>query len=416
MILILKILFEGIRQAKHSLIANKLRTFLSLIGITIGIFTIVALNSAVDSLQTNVKSGLAEIGSDVVYVERFPWNGMSEEQYLKFLKRPDVDLDDFKAVRERSKLAHLSSYIVATGSGTITHRSSSVRGATIIAPTYEYQKIKNLEIEKGRYFTQKEDAEAVNKVILGFGLAKELFPGVEALGKTIKMRGNKYVVIGVLKEEGESMFNFLNFDEVAWIPFNTARKFVNVRDGRYERSLVVKPYDGISLDELKSELTGILRAERRLQPKEEDNFSLMEMSALNNSLDQVFSSLNWAGRIIGFFALLVGMISVANIMFVSVKERTNQIGIKMAIGAKKEVILWEFLIEGIILCIVGGLMGMVLVIGVVNIVSAVSPFKMVFSIYNFIYGLSWSVGIGLIAAIIPALQASRLDPVVAIRK
>ena len=142
----------------------------------------------------------------------------------------------------------------------------------------------------------------------------------------------------------------------------------------------------------------------------------MEMSALNQTLDGFFGTLNLAGFLIGGFALLVGMFSVANIMFVSVKERTNQIGIKMAIGAKKNVILWEFLIEGIILCIIGGLMGMLFVFGVVNLVSAITPFKMTLSFGNFIYGLSWSVAIGLIAAIIPALQASRLDPVVAIRK
>ena len=170
------------------------------------------------------------------------------------------------------------------------------------------------------------------------------------------------------------------------------------------------------MDEFKSELTGILRAERKLPPLEENNFSLMEMSALQNSLDGFFSTLNLAGFIIGVFALIVGMFSVANIMFVSVKERTSQIGIKMALGARKNIILWEFLIEGIILCIIGGLMGLVFVYGVVVAVTSLTEFHMSLTLANIIYGILWSIGIGMIAAIIPAIQASKLDPVVAIHK
>ena len=414
--MIFKIVLESIRQALHSLVANKLRTFLSLVGITIGIFAIVAVRSAVDSLQSNVMEGISELGSDVIYVEKWPWTGADENNYWKFMKRPEVSFDDYKIINERSEKAHLSAFVVALNSGTITHRSSSLSGSFILGTTYEYQEIQKLEIERGRYFTPRENEAGANKVILGYTVAKELFPGIEPLGKEVKMRGKKYTVIGVLKEEGESMFNFLNFDEVAWIPLNTARKFVNLRDGRFDRSLVVKPHAGIELDDLKSELTGILRSKRKLKPREENDFSLMEMSSLNQSLEGFFSTLNLAGFIIGIFALIVGMFSVANIMFVSVKERTSQIGIKMAIGAQKNVILWEFLIEGIILCLIGGLMGLLFVFGIVTLVSNLTPFKMVLSAGNVIYGISWSVVIGLIAAIIPALQASRMDPVEAIRK
>jgi putative ABC transport system permease protein len=286
----------------------------------------------------------------------------------------------------------------------------------MIGTTYEYQDIQKLDIERGRYFTQREASDGMDKAIIGFSLAKELFGSIEPLGKEIKMRGKKFTVIGVLKEEGESMFNFINFDEVVWIPLNTARKFLNIRDNNIDRSLVVKGAKDVPLDKLKSELTGILRSKHKLKPKEEDDFSLMEMSAINQSLEGFFGTLNLAGFVIGIFALIVGMFSVANIMFVSVKERTNQIGIKMAIGAKKHVILWEFLIEGIILCILGGLMGLVFVYGIVTVVSNLSEFKMSLSMGNVLYGLIWSVVIGLIAAIIPAVQASQLDPVVAIRK
>jgi len=414
--LIFKIVLESMRQAMHSLVSNKLRTFLSLVGITIGIFAIVAVRSAVDSLQDNVMEGISELGSDVIYVEKWPWTGANQNNYWKFMKRPEVSYEDYEVIRDKSDLTHLTAFVIALDSKTISYRSSSVSGSFMLGTTYSYQEIQKLDIEKGRYFTPREVEDGQDKVILGYALAKSLFQGIEPLGKEIKMRGRKYTVIGVLKEEGESMFNFLNFDEVAWVPLNTAKKFVNLRDRNFERSLVVKPHDGIELDELKSELTGILRAKRRLKPKEENDFSLMEMSSLNQSLEGFFGTLNMAGFIIGIYALIVGMFSVANIMFVSVKERTSQIGIKMAIGAKKHVILWEFLIEGIILCIIGGLMGLLFVYAVVTVVSNVTPFAMNLSLFNIIYGILWSIGIGLIAAIIPALQASRLDPVVAIRK
>jgi len=417
MILFIRVIHESIRQASYSLVANKLRTFLSLIGITIGIFAIVAVRSAVDSLQSNVMEGLSEIGTDVIYVEKWDWTGMNENNYWKYMKRPEVDMDDWNAIVDKSEMLDLSGFVIVSAAGALSYRSSSVSGnLAILGASHQYQDIQKLDIEKGRYFTPRESEDGTDKVILGYALAKQLFRAIDPIGKEIKMRGRKFTVIGVLKEEGESMFNFMNFDEVAWIPLKSARKFLNVRDQSLDRSLVVKPRKGLDIEEFKSELTGILRAERKLPPLEENNFSLMEMSALQNSLDGFFSTLNLAGFIIGVFALIVGMFSVANIMFVSVKERTSQIGIKMALGARKNIILWEFLIEGIILCIIGGLMGLVFVYGVVITVTSLTSFHMSLTFGNILYGIIWSIAIGMVAAIIPAVQASKLDPVVAIHK
>lgn len=417
MILFLRVIHESLRQASYSLVANKLRTFLSLIGITIGIFAIVAVRSAVDSLQSNVMEGLSEMGNDVIYVEKWDWTGMNENNYWKYMKRPEVDMDDWDAIVDKSEMLDLSGFVVVSGAGSLSYRSRSVSGALVVlGASHQYQDIQKLDIEKGRYFTPRESEDGIDKVILGYALAKQLFNAIDPIGKEIKMRGRKFTVIGVLKEEGESMFNFVNFDEVAWIPLNSARKFLNVRDQSVDRSLAVKPKPGVDIEEFKSELTGILRAERKLPPLEENNFSLMEMSALQNSLDGFFSTLNLAGFIIGVFALIVGMFSVANIMFVSVKERTSQIGIKMALGARKNIILWEFLIEGIILCVIGGIMGLVFVYGVVLAVTSLTAFHMSLTFSNILYGIIWSIAIGMVAAIIPAVQASKLDPVVAIYK
>lgn len=417
MITVLKVIFESIRQALQSLIANKLRSFLSLVGITIGIFTIISIKSAVDSLEVNVKDGFSELGSNAVYVEKFPWNENFETSYWKYIKRPEPSLSDYKAIKEKSKFAEESTFNVFTGGKTISYRSSSMKDAFIMGSAYEYQNIQKLDIEKGRYFTNLEYNAGSNKTILGYEVAERLFQNEEPVGKQVKVFGQKFQVIGVLKKEGESPFNMINFDDVLWLPLTTARRFINVRDERtVGRFLMVQAKPEIPLDDLKSELTGIIRAERKLRPKEEDNFSLMEMSLLNQVLEGFFSALNTAGIVIGGFALIVGMISVANIMFVSVKERTNIIGIKKAIGAKKTIILLEFLIEAIVLCLVGGAVGLAVSYGLITVLSELIDFKMSMSLVNALMGLFISVAVGIISGIIPAFMASKLDPVVAIRQ
>jgi len=354
MIVLIKIFIESVRQAFSSLWGNKLRSFLSLVGITIGIFSIISVQSAVDSLEANVKEGFSEIGSNVIYVEKFPWNEDWEESYWKYIKRPEPSLDDYEVIKEKSKFTKLGSYNVFTGGKTISYKSSSVQGAFVMGASHEFQDIQKLDIEKGRYFTNQEYSSASNKIILGYAVAKQLFENLDGVGKQVKVFGQKFTVIGVLKEEGESMFNFMNFDEVIWFPLTTVRRYMNISPtSNIGRSLVLKAHEEVPLEELKSEVTGILRSHRRLRPKEKDNFSLMEMTSLNDIMDSFFGTLNFAGFLIGLFALVVGMFSVANIMFVSVKERTNIIGIKKALGAQNFIILLEFLIEAMVLCLSG---------------------------------------------------------------
>ncbi len=417
MITLAKVIIEGIRQALQSLWANKLRTFLSLLGITIGIFCIISVKSAVDSLQTNVMEGFAEIGSNVIYVEKYPWNEDWSTSYWKYMKRPEPSLADLDVLMDKSKLTSKASYNVFTGGKTVSYKSSSVTGAFIMGSLYEFQDIQKLDFEKGRFFTRSEMNSGGNKVILGHTVATQLFQNLEPIGKQVKLFGQKFTVIGVLKEEGDSMFNFINFDEVVWIPLTTARRFINVGPkSRIGRSLVIKAKDDVPLEELKSEVTGILRSHRRLRPKEKDNFSLMEMTALNDVVEGFFSVLNLAGIVIGGFALLVGMFSVANIMFVSVKERTNIIGIKKAIGAKNYIVMLEFLIEAIVLCILGGLVGLMMTYGILQLIAALSDFDMTLTASNATVGIGVSVVVGIISGIVPAYLASRLNPVEAIRQ
>ncbi len=417
MITTVKIIYESIIQALQSLRGNKMRTFLSLLGIVIGIFCIIAVKSAVDSLQDNIVSGFNELGSDVLYVEKQPWNEDPGQSWWKYARRPNPSFSDYERIRNRSNMADEVSFTIFTGGKTAKYKSNSVSNSFIMGSSFELNQIQNLVIEKGRYFTPNEYHNAANKVILGFVMAQELFGNIEPVGKSIKLFGQKFQVIGVLKSEGENPFNFMNFDEVCWVGYKTVRKFVNVKDdNRYVgRMLNVKAKPGVELSDLKDEITGVLRSKRKLKPSEENNFSLNQLSMITDMLDSVFGVLNIAGGVIGFFALLVGMFSVANIMFVSVKERTNIIGIKKALGAKGNVILLEFLVESVILCVIGGLAGLVTVFAVLKLLSSVTPFAMELSLSNAAIGVLTSIAVGIIAGIIPAYQASKMNPVDAIR-
>ncbi len=279
--------------------------------------------------------------------------------------------------------------------------------------TYEYQRMFNLNLEKGRYYTQSEYEGGSHKIIIGHAIAESLFGAIEPVGKMVKVMGRNLQVVGVLEKSGEALINPFDYDNSILIPYTLAKQMADVRlrNNPWGTQLNIKAKGGYSIDELKDEVTGVLRAHRRLKPKEQDDFSLNEVSMITNMLDAVFKVLNLAGILIGLFAILVGMFSVANIMFVSVKERTNIIGIKKALGAKRYFILLEFLIEAIVLCILGGLVGLLLVYASMLILTKVLDFNLYLSVGNVLIGLVLSVAIGVLAGLIPANQASRMDPV-----
>jgi putative ABC transport system permease protein len=405
------------RQALDSLWNNKLRTFLSLLGITIGIFCIISVKSAVDSLEKNIVDGFKELGNDVLYIDKNPWNEDPEQNYWKYLKWPDPSYEDYEAIEARSKKTSTAAFVIFTGGHAVKYKSNAVTNAFIMGSTYDYTDIKPVEYEKGRGFTQNEHSSGTNKLVLGFKVAQALFGNIDPIGREVKLFGQTYTVLGVLKSEGENMFNFLNFDDVLWVSYPNITRFVNTNDNsNVGRMLCAKIMPNVDINDAKGELTGIVRARRHITPRAEDNFSINELSMLSEVMDKVFGVINAAGFFIGFFALIVGMFSVANIMFVSVKERTSIIGIKKAIGAKSSVVLLEFLIESVVLCIIGGLVGIAMVYGVLKLVSMAFPsFPMMLSIANIIIGVTVSVIVGIIAGIIPAIKASKMDPVEAIR-
>lgn len=413
----LRLLAEGIQQSLGQLFANKLRTFLSLLGITIGIFCIIAVLSAVDSLEDNIKGSFEKLGNDVLYVNKMPWNEDPDQNYFKYLRRPNATYDELEAVKAKVKNSSLAALQVFIGSGVLKYQNNSVERSFLVAVSYDYNEIYKIEYQAGRFFTPYEYENGEDKVVIGAEIANSLFNTLDPIGKSIKVKGKNYEVVGVVKKSGKNLINPANFDNAVLVGFKTGKKIVNLRNNRlWGTNLMVKAAPGADIEDLKSELTSVLKAERRQKPYEQPNFSINEMSILFTILDKFFGVLNLVGIFIGFFAILIGMFSVANIMFVSVKERTNIIGIKKALGARRYFILFEFLVEAIILCILGGLFGLALVWIILKVLSSVFGYTMFLSFKNISIGVSLSIVIGILAGLIPAMQASKLDPVEAIRK
>lgn len=411
------VLRESFRQAFQQLMTNKMRSFLSLLGVMIGIFCIIAVKSAVDSLEDNVRRSFAKLGNDVIYISKMPWNENPDENFWKYSRRPNPSFTDYKNLQEGLNSAKSVVYSLFVSRTTIKYRKNNVENAFGVAVTEDYDNFHSLEYESGRFFSPQEYQSGANRVILGFKVAKELFgDDGDPIGKEVKVFGRDMIVVGVMKESGKDLLKIYNYDNIAMISFELARSIVNVKPNRmFAGNLQVKAANGVSEAQLKDDIIVALRKSRHIKPSEKENFSMNSMTMFAEPLAAVFGTLNAVGLIIGGFALLVGIFSVANIMFVSVKERTNIIGIKKALGAKQNIILLEFLIESIVLCVVGGLMGLVAVWGVLKLVSIVSAFEMYVSLSNVFTTLFVAVIAGVISGFIPALQASRMDPVEAIR-
>ena len=416
--IVLRIIYESVVQALGQLNSNRLRSFLSLLGITIGIFCIIGVFSAVDSLEDNVRGSLAKLGDDVIYIQKISWSE-NPDNWFKYLRRPNVNYQDYEVVKEKVRSAQLITFYVGIGRRTVKYLKSSADRAYMLGVTTEFSEMFKLNYEQGRFFSPNEYYYGANKCVLGFKVAEAVFGSLDPVGKSVKINGRKYEVIGVLEKSGESIINVMNFDEVILVSYELARKIANLKSNNLfgDATLCIKAAEGVSLEQMKDEVTGKLRSHRRLRPKQDDNFSMNQLSIISNFLSGFFNVLNILGIFVGGFAILVGMFSVANIMFVSVKERTRLIGIKKALGAKRYIILLEFLIESVILCILGGIAGLLLVMVAMYGLSQISDsFKLYLSVNNAALGIILSTVIGVLAGMIPAMQASRMDPVEAMRK
>lgn len=415
---LLKISWEAVQQAIAELLSNKLRTILSLLGISVGIFCIIAVFASVDSLEENVKGSLETLGDDVVYVSKLPWASMGRSQFWKYRRRPNPSYRDFKYLKGRVQSAEYSAYSIYLGNKTLKYRNQAMTDVALVAVTEKYSELFSLEYEKGRFYSYTEYHSGANMAVIGADVAQTLFGALEPIGREFKYKGAKIRVIGVIKKKGNEIVSIMNYDEAILLSIPLARHVANLNT-KFSfggGSLMVKAKDGISLEVLKDEITARLRSVRHLRPREESNFALNTMTMLTNIISGVFGAINVAGIIIGGFAILVGMVSVANIMFVSVKERTNIIGVKKALGARRWFILLEFLVESVVLSILGGLLGLLFVWLVVFFISKGFEYEIHLSMYNVLLGIGISAVVGVLAGFIPAFRASRLDPVEAMRR
>ncbi|MBK9337142.1 MAG: ABC transporter permease [Lewinellaceae bacterium] len=418
---VIRIIFEGAAQAWQQLMANKLRSFLSLLGVTIGIFCIIGVKSAVNSLEDNIRGSLSKLGSDVIYLDKFSWGEDPGQNFWKWMRRPNQSFQEYEALKEKLNTASHVGYWQFLGSKTLKWQSSSVENAAFLSMTEDCSEIFRLEFqEDGRYFSPTEFVNGSDVCVIGAKIAEGLFPeGIGALDKSVKVGGRKLRVIGVITPSGKSLLKIMDFDNAVLVSHTLARRGFRIRDGNIwvgKSTIGVRAKPGTDLEVVKDEITGIVRSTRHLKPREESNFALNTLTILSNVFDSVFSVINLSGFVIGLFALLVGMFSVANIMFVSVKERTNIIGIKMALGAKRWFILLEILFEAIVLCLVGGLLGLLLIWGVTEAITRIIDFDIHLSLNNTLVGVVTSIVVGVLSGLIPAVKASGMDPVEAIRK
>lgn len=398
-----------------ALTQNPLRTILSLTGVTIGIFAIIAALTVVDSLKENIKSSLSFLGTEVLYVEKWPYIFSPNSPWWEYQKRPMVTYNEYKYMEANLQKATDICVFAVNGGITIKRNSNSIGGINLMGVTEGHINLYDVEMEDGRFFSGRELDYASNAAVIGFKVKNTLFPNTDPIGKDITIRGLKYTVIGIMKETGETLLNTPSNDETVFIPFGSFRKIFYT--GKTRGSYVLMAIKGkdidVGLTELENEVRGLMRNYRGLKPKDDDNFAINRPEAITNQLQGVFDVLTMAGWFIGIFSILVGAFGIANIMFVTVSERTGIIGIQKSLGAKNYFILFQFLFEAIFLSLLGGGLGLLLVYFTTFI--DLGSFILTLMAKNIILGIGISTFVGVASGIIPALMAARLDPVVAIR-
>ena len=414
MLIYLRLLKESFNFAVNALRNNKLRTFLSLLGVTIGIFSIIAVLAAVDSLQREIKGSISSLDNSTIIVMRFNF-GPSDIPRWKREQFPDVSYDEFQYLERNLPDVEAIDYVLNVGRETIKHEEKIVSQVEIGAVTNNYYQIEALQLSKGRFFNESESVSGTHVIILGHEIAQNLFGDREALGKEVRMYGRRFNVIGVLKKEGAGLFGGSK-DTSVFLPVNIIRRIYGDNNKSAISQIIIKPVEGVDDAEFIAILTQKLRNYRALKPDEISNFFVNQLQGFADLIDNITGQLNVMGLIISGFSLLVGGFGIANIMFVSVKERTNLIGIQKSLGAKNRFILFQFLFEAVILAVIGGLIGLFLVwIASIVVSNFTGDFEFILSPWNMLIGTMVSAIIGLISGIIPAISASKLDPVEAIR-
>jgi len=410
-----QIVLSSLKMAVTELWKNKLRTFLSLFGITIGIFCIIGVMATLGSLEHNIQSEIKSFGTNTIYLDKWDYSSGGDGQYpwWKFIKRPSPKYEQLEPIMQRTPSAKYAAFKI-NRQADVEYEDNALKNVLLYGFSEDFSNIQPVEIMYGRYLSPSEFQQGTNAGVIGNEVAEQLFVKPErALGKMITSKGKKIVIVGVIKKQGNQMLGGWQLDDAVVMPYRFARTIMDEK--RAEPLILVQGLDNLPIAVLKDDLKGAMRAINKLSPAQEDNFTLNDVNEWSKAFEAAFSGINMGGMLIGGISLIVGLFGVANIMFVSVKERTSQIGLKKAIGAKSYVILIEFLLEAAFLCLIGGFIGLALVLGLTKILSSAFNFPIYISTSNLVTAISICFVVGVLAGIIPAIIAARLNPVVAIR-
>lgn len=414
MLKLLSILWNSFRMAVQELRVNKLRTFLSLFGITIGIFCIIGVLATVDSLEQKVQNDIKSLGSNTIYIDKWDYNGGGPDYpWWKYLKRPSIKFDELKFVKTKSQLASAAAFFVSNNVN-LNYEDNVLSNINLYGVTNEFNSIQTIEVDNGRYLNESDFTHGTSVGVIGNKVAEELYGSAEkAVGKEISFGGRRVYIAGVIKKQGQSLIGGFDYDQCMIIPYRYFASIYNPDNSN--PYIMVQGKSTVASTALADELNGVMRQLRKLSPSQENNFTCNDVAQFSEQINGFFGQVTLGGWAIAVLSLIVGAFGVANIMFVTVRERTSQIGLKKAIGAKRSTILTEFLLESAFLCIIGGLIGLTLVWLLSLVLSSVLPFPIFIAPNIIILGLSICIILGILAGIIPASIAAKMDPVVAIR-
>ena len=408
----LNILRNSLRLTLQELKVNKLRTALSLTGIAFGIFCIIGVLAVVNSLERNIQNEVNSLGSNTIYIDKWEYGGGPDKPFWKFRARPVMKYEEMNLIKERSQLADDISFLIRS-SGNLSHGDDIIQSASVYGIVDAQTIVQPISFDHGRYISSAEFNSGSPVALIGYDNAEKLYGTAErALGKYFDIKGKKVNIVGVIKKEGKNFIGW-DYDNCIMLPYKFCKQIID--EDNANPVLIAKGKDKVTPAALMDELEGIMRQIRRLSPLQEDNFSLNSVEAFSKAITSLFGTVDVVGGLIGVISLIVGMFGIANIMFVTVKERTSMIGLKKAIGAKRGSILFEFLMEATILCLVGGAFGLLFVYILTLILSGPLDFPVYVSLPLLASTVVICLVVGVLAGIFPASRAAKMDPVEAIR-
>ena len=399
-----QLFFENVRIAVSAILSSKMRSFLTALGIIIGVLAVTLMGTLISGLDRSFEKSMSMLGKDVFYISKFEWFG--NQDYWELRNRPDLKPE------YAEKLVQHGKYVIAASSqsfrrSNLSRDEKSVSGVTIIGTTTDYMQTSNTTIEKGRFLTEGEHNSGTRVAVIGFDVAEELFENSDPVGENVKIGPYKFRIVGVIEKQGKFL-GLQSMDNQAIIPLGTFQRLFS-RRGFFRLSVKV---DKNNMEEAEYEVRSIMRRLREIRPEDPDNFAINKQEAFESTYNSIKLAIGGTGIFITVLSLIVGGIGIMNIMFVSVKERTREIGIRKAIGATRAVILSQFLIEAVLICLMGGLIGLGLAYGLSFVISKVLPSEMPVSLA--ILAVILSLVVGIVSGLVPSYRAAKLDPIEAL--